>query len=126
MILATGKRQIGFLGLSFKNGTDDLRESPMLQVVKQLLGEGCNVRIYDRNVSWSCIHGANREFAKAQIPHVASLLHSRIEDVISQSEVIVIGTAGEEYRNIGDHLNDQIVLDFVQLDGLPRAVRTLC
>jgi GDP-mannose 6-dehydrogenase len=126
-ILTTGKRKIGCLGLSFKKGTDDLRESPLLMVVKRLLGEGCEVQIYDRNVSWSCVHGANRQFAESEIPHIASLLRPSLEEVVRSADVIVVGNSDEEYSGIREWLrSDQVLLDFARVPNLPPQAQGLC
>lgn len=126
-ILATGKRKIACLGLSFKKDTDDLRESPLLLVVKRLLGEGCEVQIYDRNVSWSCVSGANRQFAESEIPHIASLLRPSIAEVVRSAEVIVIGNSDEEYSAIHPWLrSDQVILDFAHLSNPPPGAEGLC
>lgn len=127
LILLTRKKKIGFLGLSFKSGTDDLRESPLVQVVKRLLGEGRQILIYDRNVSWSCIHGANRQYAESEIPHIASLLRSQMDEVIQHAEVLVIGNRDEEYARLyGPRPVDQIIFDFAHLGNLPSSARGLC
>ncbi len=126
-ILSTGKRKIACLGLSFKKGTDDLRESPLLLVVKRLLGEGCEVQIYDRNVSWSCVYGANKQFAESEIPHIASLLRPGLEEVVRSADLIIIGNSDEEFSEIGQWLrDDQIVLDFARAPNLPAKVEGLC
>lgn len=126
-ILMAGKRKIGCLGLSFKKGTDDLRESPLLHVVKRLLGEGCEVQIYDPNVSWSCLYGANKQFAESEIPHIASLLRPTLEEVVRNSELIVIGNSDSEYSALREWLRpDQIVLDFARLPNLPPQAEGLC
>jgi GDP-mannose 6-dehydrogenase len=126
-ILSTGKRKIACLGLSFKKGTDDLRESPLILVVKRLLGEGCEVQIYDQNVSWSCVYGANRQFAESEIPHIASLLRPGLEEVVRFADLIVVGNSDEEYSEIGPWLrDDQIVLDFARVPNLPASAEGLC
>lgn len=126
-ILMAGKRRIGCLGLSFKKGTDDLRESPLLHVVKRLLGEGCEVQIYDRNVSWSCLYGANKQFAESEIPHIASLLRPTLGEVVRNAELIVIGNSDGEYAGMREWLReDQIVLDFARLPNLPPQADGLC
>jgi GDP-mannose 6-dehydrogenase len=99
-ILATRKRRIGVFGLSFKSGTDDMRESGALQLVKRLLGEGYQVQVYDPNVSLSLIHGENRRYAETEIPHVFSLLRPTMEAVVAASEVLVITNGGEEYAGV--------------------------
>jgi GDP-mannose 6-dehydrogenase len=106
-ILATRKRRIGFFGLSFKSGTDDMRESGALQMVKRLLGEGRQVLVYDPNVSLSLIHGENRRYAEAEIPHIFSLLRPAIEGVLSASDVLVITNSGEEYARVAELANPE-------------------
>ena len=94
MVLQTGKRKIGMLGLSFKAATDDLRESPHVQLVKRLLGEGREIRIWDDNVSLGRLIGSNREYIEQVIPHIGSLLKANLEEVLRDAEVVVIGTSG--------------------------------
>ncbi len=111
-ILMTRKRRIGFFGLSFKSGTDDMRESGALQIIKRLLGEGCQVQVYDPNVSLSLIHGENRRYAETEIPHIFSLLRPAIEDVIAISEVLVIANSGKEYARVPELANpDQEIVN---------------
>ncbi len=90
-ILRMGRPRVGMLGLSFKSGTDDLRESPLVMVAKQLLGEGCEVRVFDPEVHLSRLLGANRNYIETHIPHVGSLLCDDIEDMIDPSEGILVG-----------------------------------
>jgi GDP-mannose 6-dehydrogenase len=90
-ILKLGRPKVGMLGLSFKTGTDDLRESPLVLVAKRLLGEGCELRIFDPDVQLSRLLGANRSYIDANIPHLASLLCADIESMIDPSEVILVG-----------------------------------
>jgi GDP-mannose 6-dehydrogenase len=99
-ILATRKRRIGVFGLSFKSGTDDMRESGGLQLVKRLLGEGYQVQVYDPNVSLSLIHGENRRYAETEIPHIFSLLRPTMDEVVGTSEVLVITNDGDEYARV--------------------------
>lgn len=100
LVLHTGKKKVGVLGLSFKPDTDDLRESPMIELVKALIGEGCQVRIFDEKVKLSAIVGANREFVEKQIPHIGALLHGTLEEVLRDSEVIVVGRDAREFREL--------------------------
>ena len=109
-IMDYGKRKIGFVGLSFKPGSDDLRESPMLELVKRLLGDGWQILIYDRHVSQSFTQGANRQWAELQIPHIFSLLCTDLVEVIRASEVIVVGH-DNEYDTVSNFTTpEQIVL----------------
>jgi GDP-mannose 6-dehydrogenase len=90
-ILKLGRPKVGMLGLAFKTGTDDLRESPLVQVAKQLIGEGCELRIFDPEVHLSRLIGANRSYIDAHLPHVGSLLCAHIDEMIDPSEVILVG-----------------------------------
>jgi GDP-mannose 6-dehydrogenase len=90
-ILKLGRPKVGMLGLSFKTGTDDLRESPLVMVAKRLIGEGCELRIFDPEVHLSRLIGANRSYIEANIPHIASLLCGKIEEMLDPSEVILVG-----------------------------------
>jgi GDP-mannose 6-dehydrogenase len=113
-ILAFGKKRIGLLGLSFKSGTDDLRESASLQLIKRLIGDGCHVLVYDRSVCRSLVQGANRLFAETEIPHIFSLIRPTIEEVVRESEVLVIGNHDDEYLRIGELVADgQQIVDLV-------------
>lgn len=116
MILGTENRKIGIMGISFKEGTDDLRESPMVEVVERLLGKGCDIRIFDRNVNLAKLIGANREFILNRIPHISKLLVERPDDVLNHSKTIVIGNNSPEIRDILDRVKpSQIVIDFVRI-----------
>lgn len=95
-ILHTKKRKIAFLGLSFKAGTDDLRESPQVQVIKRLLGEGCQVRVWDRDVSLGRLAGSNRQYIEEVIPHIGSVLSSAVEEVVRSGELVVVATKIEK------------------------------
>src|SRR5438445_10053791 len=94
MILETGKKKIGMLGLSFKAATDDLRESPHVQLVKRLLGEGRQVRIWDDNVSLGRLIGSNRLYIEEVIPHIGSLLSNSLSEVVTGSDVVIVATRG--------------------------------
>jgi GDP-mannose 6-dehydrogenase len=117
MILETGSRNIGMLGLSFKAATDDLRESPQVQLVKRLLGEGRSVQIWDDNVSLGRLIGSNREYIEQTIPHIGSLLNNSLEQVIKDAAVIVIGTRGIDREKLQQLLRpEQKVIDLVNLE----------
>ncbi|PYU11625.1 MAG: GDP-mannose dehydrogenase [Acidobacteria bacterium] len=91
-VLETKCKKISVLGLSFKSGTDDLRESPSVQLIKRLLGEGCDVQVWDKDVSMGRLTGSNRQYIQEEIPHIGARLSTELEDVIAQAEVVVIGT----------------------------------
>ena len=95
-VLDTRKRRVGVVGLSFKPGTDDLRESPMVTLVEALIGKGCDVRILDPSVSLARLVGANRRYIEEEIPHIASLMCEDIQQLLDHAEVLVIGTASRE------------------------------
>ena len=115
-VLETGKKKVGLLGFSFKGGTDDLRESPMVILAEALLGKGITLTIYDRNVSLAKLVGANKEYIENQIPHLSSLLSTDIQDVIASSEVIVVGNQSPEFAEaLTSCRPDQIVIDLVRL-----------
>jgi GDP-mannose 6-dehydrogenase len=115
-VLETGKKKIGLLGFSFKAGTDDLRESPIVILAEALLGKGLSLCIYDRNVSLAKLVGANKEYIEKQIPHLSSLLCNTIDEVIDQSEVIVVGNQAPEFAEAVKRCRaDQIVIDLVRL-----------
>jgi GDP-mannose 6-dehydrogenase len=116
-VLRTNKRKISVLGLSFKAGTDDLRESPQVQLIKRLLGEGCQVRIWDQDVSMGRLAGSNRQYIEEVIPHIGSLLSTDLEDVVRGAEVIIIGNKAVEKKQLVSYLSpNQMVFDLVNLD----------
>src|SRR5205085_8046989 len=91
LIVQSGRKRVGLLGFSFKAGTDDLRESPMVILAETLLGKGYQLSIYDRNVSIARLVGANKDYINTQIPHLSSLLCENIDEVLDRSDVIVVG-----------------------------------
>ncbi len=120
MVRRTGCRRIGVLGFSFKAGTDDLRESPMVALIEMLIGKGYEVAVYDRNVSLANLTGANRAFIEQEIPHIGKLMRDSIEEVLSFSELLVIGNRGEEFKDaLAELREDQIVLDLVRISDVP-------
>ncbi|CAD5107312.1 GDP-mannose 6-dehydrogenase [Zestomonas carbonaria] len=94
------KRKVALLGLSFKAGTDDLRESPLVELAEMLIGKGYDLSIYDRNVEYARVHGANKEYIESKIPHVSSLLDSDLERVVERADLIVLGNADERFREL--------------------------
>ena len=120
LIRQTGSKKIGVLGLSFKDGTDDLRESPMVELIEHLVGKGYQVKVYDKNVSLSKLHGANRAYIEHEIPHISQLMSESIEEVIDQSEVVVLGNKAEGYSKISEKLReDHKVIDLVRVKEGP-------
>ena len=116
-ILKCGKRKVAMLGLSFKAGTDDLRESPQVELIKRLLGEGCQVQIWDEQVSMGRLVGSNRQFIDEVIPHIGSLLGTDFDQVVRGAEVVVIGTQSVAKETLASCLQaDQIVIDLVNLE----------
>lgn len=114
-VLRTRRRRIGVVGLSFKPGTDDLRESPMVTLVETLIGKGCDVRILDHNVAIARLVGANRRYIEEEIPHIASLMCRNADELLAHAEVIVIGGAGEEASGILARARDgQAVIDLTR------------
>lgn len=117
MVLATGKKNIAILGLSFKAATDDLRESPQVQLVKHLIGEGRNVKIWDDNVSLGKLIGSNREYIEKTIPHIGSMLVNDLAECLRTSEVVVIGTRGVPREQLQANLRpEHVVVDLVNLE----------
>lgn len=120
MVLRTSKKRVGILGFSFKAGTDDLRESPMVTLIETLIGKGLELVIYDRDVSLARLFGSNREYIEHEIPHIAKLMRGSIDEVLSASDTIVIGNKSEEFRQIEARLRpDQTVIDLVRLFDRP-------
>lgn len=120
MVLATGKKRVGVLGFSFKAGTDDLRESPMVTLIETLIGKGLQLAIYDKDVSLAKLFGANKEYIEREIPHISQLMRSSIAEVLNDADVLVIGNKAEEFRNIESEItNGQIVIDLVRLFAKP-------
>jgi GDP-mannose 6-dehydrogenase len=116
-VMRTNKRKIAQLGLSFKAGTDDLRESPQVQLVKRLLGEGYEIKVWDRDVSLGRLAGSNRQYIEEVIPHIGSLLSANLEDVLKWGEVVIVGNRSVNKDELNRHLRkDQIVIDLINLD----------
>lgn len=115
-IVDTGRKKVGLLGFSFKADTDDLRESPMVILAEALLGKGFDLRIYDRNVSIARLVGANKQYINEQIPHLSSHLCDSIDEVVAESEVIVIGNPSPEFSEAVTRCRpDQLVIDLVRI-----------
>lgn len=131
MIAQTGKKKIGVLGFSFKAGTDDLRYSAQVELIERLIGKGYQVRLFDRNVSLARLHGANKAYIESEIPHIATLMCDSVEDVLAESEVIVIGHKDKSFVTVPQNLRpDQILIDLVRISddvaGLDGRYRGIC
>jgi GDP-mannose 6-dehydrogenase len=115
-ILGQSKKRIAFLGISFKSGTDDMRESPFVELVERLIGKGCEVRIFDPNVELARLVGANKDYLMSVLPHIAELIVPNIEDATGWAETIVITTLDPVYQaGLANIHPEQIVLDFAHL-----------
>jgi GDP-mannose 6-dehydrogenase len=116
MVVETGKKRVGLLGFSFKAGTDDLRESPIVILAEALLGKGYSLCIYDKNVSLARLVGANKEYINTQIPHLSSLLSDTIDEVLDKSDVIVVGNGSAEFAHaLTKTRPDQTVIDLIRV-----------
>jgi len=119
-VIESGRKRVGLLGFSFKAGTDDLRESPIVILAEALLGKGYQLAIYDRNVSIARLVGANKEYINTQIPHLSSLLSESIDDVLDRSDVVVVGNAAPEFSDALRRTRpDQVIVDLVRMN-IPR------
>jgi GDP-mannose 6-dehydrogenase len=119
-VLQTRKRHIGVVGLAFKPGTDDLRESPMVTLVETLIGKGCEVRILDRNVSIARLVGANRAYIEEEIPHIASLMCDDVDELLAHADVVVVGNANEESAQALARLRPRHTLIDLTRGSVPR------
>jgi GDP-mannose 6-dehydrogenase len=116
MITSKGNNRVGVLGFSFKAGTDDLRESPVVEVIERLIGKGYDLRLYDKNVKIASLVGANKDYILNKIPHISKLMVDSMDDVLAHAETLVIGNASDEFRNVSDRLSEgQVIVDFVRM-----------
>jgi GDP-mannose 6-dehydrogenase len=115
LVTASGRRKIGLFGLSFKPGTDDLRESPLVELAERLLGKGYDLRIYDANVALSRLMGANREYIEGRLPHLGDLLSNSVDEVFAHAEVCVVGCKDPAVLGMLAAPGDRIVVDLVRL-----------
>jgi GDP-mannose 6-dehydrogenase len=115
-VIEKGAKKVGILGFSFKAGTDDLRESPIVELVERLIGKGYDLRVYDPNVKMASIHGANREYILNHIPHISRLMVPTMQDVLDHAGTIVIGNGSEEFRDAPRLLGaGQSIVDLVRI-----------
>jgi GDP-mannose 6-dehydrogenase len=118
MVSAAGSRRVGLLGLAFKAGTDDLRESPLVSLVEMLIGKGMDVAIFDRDVRQARLTGQNKEYIEREIPHIWSLMRGSVGEVLDASETVIIGNGSAEFRGVRDGLRDgQVIVDLVRAFG---------
>jgi GDP-mannose 6-dehydrogenase len=121
MIQQTKKRKLGFLGLSFKAGTDDLRNSPAVALIETLLGKGYEIAIYDQNVHLSNLTGTNKEYIDTHIPHLSRLMKAQISDLMKESEIIIVNNKEKEYIDILTNVEwEHPIIDMVRL---PQEIR---
>ena len=114
IIASHDSRKVALLGLSFKAGTDDLRESPQVELAEMLIGKGFDLSIYDRNVEYARVHGANKEYIESKIPHVSSLLNSDLDDVVAKADIIVLGNSDERFAKLAEQApSGKRVIDLV-------------
>jgi len=114
MIISNGRKKIGILGLSFKKGTDDLRESPIIEITENLLGKGYSVLIYDEEVKMSMLSGTNKEYIDRHIPHLTELLSGDLDFVVSKSDLIVISQSNEKFIHLEEKHPEKYFIDFVR------------
>jgi GDP-mannose 6-dehydrogenase len=116
LIMEKGHKRVGILGFSFKAGTDDLRESPVIEVIERLLGKGHDLRIYDKNVNVASLVGANRDFILNRIPHISRLMVKDVEAVLEHAQTVVIGNKDPDFKDVPKRLReDQRLVDFVRI-----------
>lgn len=116
MVTGKNKRKVGILGFAFKAGTDDLRESPIVDVIEYLIGKGYELKLYDKNVSLAALTGANRDYILNHIPHISKLMVENMQDVLDFAETLVIGNGAEEFKSVPASLKEgQVVVDLVRV-----------
>ena len=116
MIVDKGARKVGILGFSFKAGTDDLRESPLVDVIEYLLGKGYELKLYDKNVNLAALTGANQDYILNHIPHISKLMVTSMQDVLDFADTIVIGNGAAEFKTVPGSLKPhQHIVDLVRI-----------
>ena len=116
IVMKTGRKRVGIFGLSFKPGTDDLRESPLVELAERLIGKGYDIKVYDANVALSHLMGANREYIAEHLPHIAELLTGSVEEVMDHAEICIAGTKEPEVVEAISRANGRLtVIDLVRL-----------
>ena len=116
MITAKGNKKVAILGFSFKAGTDDLRESPLVEVIERLIGKGYDLKLYDKNVSIAKLTGANKDYILNAIPHISKLMVDSMEEAIAHGDTIVIGNGAEEFKSIMSSADEgKVIVDLVRI-----------
>jgi len=116
MITSKGNKKVAILGFSFKAGTDDLRESPIVELIERLIGKGYDLKLYDKNVSLARLVGANRDYILNAIPHISKLMVGSMEDAIAHGDTIVIGNGASEFQNVLALADDsKVIVDLVRI-----------
>jgi GDP-mannose 6-dehydrogenase len=116
LIMDKGQTRVGVLGFSFKAGTDDLRESPLIEVIERLVGKGYDLRIYDKNVNIARLVGANRDFILNRIPHISKLMVGDIDAVLNHAQTVVVGNKDPDFERVPERLREgQVLVDFVRI-----------
>lgn len=116
MVTTKGHRKVGVLGFAFKAGTDDLRESPMVDVIEHLIGKGFDLRLFDRNVNMAALTGANRDYILNHIPHIAKLMVNSVDEVMAFADTVVVGNGAAEFKSaVLNARQGQQVVDFVRI-----------
>ncbi|MCA0902374.1 nucleotide sugar dehydrogenase [Qipengyuania aquimaris] len=121
LVTRNGKKKVGVLGFSFKAGTDDLRESPIVELIERLLGKGYELDLYDRNVSIAALKGGNRDYILNHIPHISRLMRDSAEEVIGNCDTIIIGNSDPAFADL-TFRDDQTIVDLVRIGGGASAV----
>jgi GDP-mannose 6-dehydrogenase len=109
-------KKLGFLGLSFKAGTDDLRNSPAVRVIESLLGKGADISIYDHNINMTMLTGTNKDYIEARIPHLSQLLILNIADLVDKVDVLIVNTNEFEFIDVLSKIENKPIIDFVRID----------
>jgi GDP-mannose 6-dehydrogenase len=116
LVMEKDSKKVGFLGFSFKAGTDDLRESPIVEMIERLLGKGYDIKLYDKNVNLASLVGANKNFILNKIPHISKLMVKTMDEVIEHAQTIVIGNNSFEFKDILAKVKkDQKIIDLVRI-----------
>ncbi|MBA3661982.1 MAG: UDP-glucose/GDP-mannose dehydrogenase family protein [Gammaproteobacteria bacterium] len=120
MIIHQGNKKIGILGFSFKANTDDLRESPTVELIERLIGKGYELTLFDKNVATAKLIGANRDYILKHIPHISELMVDSIEEVLHRSNTIVIGNNAQEFAQVVTNIKDEhVIIDLVRIQKTP-------